>query len=562
MGGPLDDASKYHFMRNGERDFDSYLLSTKYTYDNVWVLPEPDMKDSLLAVTDINCLISFGPFGLEPGQSLPFTAAYVAGQSFHRDRNIHLYLPDAPHTWYENVYFDELATNAMWAEWIYDNPGVDTDSDGYAGEFTVCDLGQDSMWLCDTLVDTSADPDTNYTVCYWDYSVVDTVWRRGAGVPDFTAAYPPPNPSTYWLPQENGDSIRALRVFPNVGSIRMVWNGAYTETSLDRFSRRADFEGYNVYISHDERPTSFSILTSYDRANYNLWTWDYSERRFRVPGPPFAIEQLRCLFADSCGDMAWDPAQYTQSNPLIVTDDPKTPDGVYFFEPCGRNRSIFANDPVQANTKIKKVYPEAPKPPHVDPDSIAAYYPDRDDPTYFTEDGYLKYYEYEYTIEGLLPTVPYYVNVTAFDHGFPELGLRGLEGDPSFMPKAVYALPSSEVIERDDLNVYVYPNPYRIDGNYRARGYEGIERWHLPEEKTRQLHFANLPPKCTISVFSLDGDLIRELEHDVDPLDYLANHETWDLINRNMQLVVSGLYYWVVEDDEGRSQIGKLVVIM
>ena len=227
----------------------------------------------------------------------------------------------------------------------------------------------------------------------------------------------------------------------------------------------------------------------------------------------------------------------------------------------GANNSILGNDPVNALTAIKKVYPYAVKPPHVHPDSVAIYYPDRSDTTYFTSEGFLKYYEYEYTFSGILPTMPYWVNVTALDHGHPELGVEGMESNPAYMPKAVYPLPSSEVIARDKLEVFVYPNPYRGDADYRARDYEGRLLNDVMEDRTRLVHFANLPPKCTISIFSLDGDLIRSLEHDVDPLDYLANHDTWDLINKNMQLVVTGLYYWVVEDDRGNSQSGKLVVI-
>ena len=44
--------------------------------------------------------------------------------------------------------------------------------------------------------------------------------------------------------------------------------------------------------------------------------------------------------------------------------------------------------------------------------------------------------------------------------------------------------------------------------------------------------------------------------------DPLASHASWDLITRNTQLVVSGIYYWTVEDNDGDVQIGKLVVIM
>ena len=39
-------------------------------------------------------------------------------------------------------------------------------------------------------------------------------------------------------------------------------------------------------------------------------------------------------------------------------------------------------------------------------------------------------------------------------------------------------------------------------------------------------------------------------------------HDEWDMITRNTQMIVSGLYYWVVEDEEGNTQIGKLSIVM
>jgi hypothetical protein len=39
-------------------------------------------------------------------------------------------------------------------------------------------------------------------------------------------------------------------------------------------------------------------------------------------------------------------------------------------------------------------------------------------------------------------------------------------------------------------------------------------------------------------------------------------HDSWDLITRNTQAVVSGVYYWTVEGADGRVQIGKLVIIL
>ena len=556
------DGDWYHVLSNKERDYDQAYLPTIPEYSPVWAQPRAEELDSLLANSDPRYMLSMGPFGIFPGQSLQFTTAYVAGLAFHRDRNISQYLPDNPYGWYEHVYFDQLAANAMWADWIYDNPGVDTDGDGYAGKYTLCGLDEDSILFCDTLTDTTADPDTTYVRCRWVYDVDDTLWVKGDGIPDFRGAAPPPNPSTHKFVNKDGDTLRSLRVFPEVGRVRLVWNGAVTENTPDWFSHKYDFEGYRVYIALDERPGSFSVVTSYDKENFNQWEYDHDSHEFVCNNDPFSLMELRCMHADSCGDTTWTPFWYTRTNPLVYPGGPKKDDRIIYFEPMGDNRSILANDPVNANTEIRKTYPYAPKPPHVHPDSISIYYPDRDDTTYFTPEGYMKYYEYEYTFENLLPTIPYYVNVTAFDFGYPGLNLPGLEGDPSEYPKAVYPLPSSELIVDDGLGVFVYPNPYRIDADYRARGYEGVERWHLPEEKTRLIHFCNLPPKCTIRIFSLDGDLIRELEHEVDKDSYLANHDTWDLINRNLQLVVSGLYYWTVEDDQGHTQIGKLVIIM
>ena len=202
------------------------------------------------------------------------------------------------------------------------------------------------------------------------------------------------------------------------------------------------------------------------------------------------------------------------------------------------------------HTPIKRIYPTAPKP---EPgDTI--------NPEALTPDGYLKYYEYEMTINNLLPTVPYYVNVTAFDFGSPKIGLTALENAKTVGTK--YAYPLGQASDTTaDRKVYIYPNPYRADGNYRLDGYEGRGLSWMIDDRLRRIHFVNLPAKCIISIFTLDGDLVRAINHDMDPSDPNSSHDTWDLINKNIQLVVSGLYYWTVEDNSGHFQIGKLVII-
>ncbi len=546
-GYPVGDRDYYYLMSNREFDYDQAYLATVNSLDSVWSLPPTRWASSWARGMDTRYLLSFGPFGLDPGGTLPFTLAYVGGRNFHTSGANYRNLPYHPELYTEGLNFKDLSTNATWAEWVYDNPGVDTDSDGYAGEYTVCNLGGDSTWVCDTLIDSTANPDTNYVVCWWAYDRPDTVWRTGDGVPDFRGAMPPPAPK--------------VRVYPSTGQIRIAWNGALSENTPDVFTRQTDFEGYRVYVARDERPTSFSVVASYDREDWNRYVWDYRTREFQLVVQPFSLAELRCLYGDSCNDTTWHPDQYPRTHPLVVDGGANAEDQIFFFTPQDFNRSVLANDPVNATTPIRKVYPEALKPPTVNVDSIRAWYPDGADTAFLTEDGFLKYYEYEYTLEGLLPTVPYWANVTAFDFGSPVTGLGAMETSPATNPQVAMAMNTPDTTGQIQAKVYVYPNPYLGDVDYRAGGWEGRGMSDKSVDRTRRINFANLPPKCTIRIFSLDGDLVREIEHDIPASDPMFQLDDWDLITRNSQQPVSGMYYWTVEDDKGNVQIGKLVII-
>ena len=156
--------------------------------------------------------------------------------------------------------------------------------------------------------------------------------------------------------------------------------------------------------------------------------------------------------------------------------------------------------------------------------------------------------------------MPYYVNVTAFDYGDPAGGVEALESSKMLGMQDCFALENANQTGEQDKPAYVYPNPYRTDANYRQQGYEGRGSDRI-NDRERRIHFANLPAKCWIRVHTLDGDLVREIRHDMDPNDPASDHDTWDLINRNIMAVESGLYYWSVEGDDGKVQIGKLVII-
>jgi hypothetical protein len=55
---------------------------------------------------------------------------------------------------------------------------------------------------------------------------------------------------------------------------------------------------------------------------------------------------------------------------------------------------------------------------------------------------------------------------------------------------------------------------------------------------------------------------VRTLEHDMQEHDLNATYHYWDLVSRNTQAVVSGIYLYTVEDKgTGETQVGKFVII-
>jgi hypothetical protein len=93
--------------------------------------------------------------------------------------------------------------------------------------------------------------------------------------------------------------------------------------------------------------------------------------------------------------------------------------------------------------------------------------------------------------------------------------------------------------------VGVFPNPY-----YAFRQQETTS-WR------QFVTFNNLPPKATIRIFNLAGQLVRILEKD-NPSQFLE----WDLTNKDRWQVASGMYICHIEMPEiGETKVLKLAVI-
>lgn len=100
--------------------------------------------------------------------------------------------------------------------------------------------------------------------------------------------------------------------------------------------------------------------------------------------------------------------------------------------------------------------------------------------------------------------------------------------------------------------VQVVPNPYYVS-------HEGIRSSY--ESK---LYLTRLPHKCTISFYTVAGELIKEFTHDestaTDPGKFGA--DVWDLVSKNGQRVASQMILVKIETPSGASVMRKFSVIV
>jgi len=94
--------------------------------------------------------------------------------------------------------------------------------------------------------------------------------------------------------------------------------------------------------------------------------------------------------------------------------------------------------------------------------------------------------------------------------------------------------------------------------------YIGSATWELKDYENKIL-FSHLPEMCTIRIYSLSGDLVDILYHnvegDITPDTTPSGDESWDLLTQNDQYISSGLYIFVVKSEAGEMKIGKFAVI-
>ena len=112
-------------------------------------------------------------------------------------------------------------------------------------------------------------------------------------------------------------------------------------------------------------------------------------------------------------------------------------------------------------------------------------------------------------------------------------------------------------LEKFGVNIYVYPNPATWDALAEFQ-----EMFPNSEDPTGvRVTFTNLPQATnSIQIFTISGDLVQTISH--SGLEG-SGHVSWNLMSRNGQEVVSGVYLYAVQSDDSRFEdfIGKFVVV-
>jgi len=188
----------------------------------------------------------------------------------------------------------------------------------------------------------------------------------------------------------------------------------------------------------------------------------------------------------------------------------------------------------------------------------------RSDSSYTEIDTLFAVGRYSYVDTHVLNGFPYFYSVVPLSlvPGDSAGADITLQGNPSASnAQVVYPRGDSR---NDQANVFVVPNPYK-----------GGAQWDLvPREEDpsgTKVTFMNLPrTKGTIHIYTIAGDLVKDIPFDGRPpsdLQYGKDAVTggrgsapWNLISRNGQKIVTGIYLYSVDTELGK-QIGRFIII-
>ena len=154
---------------------------------------------------------------------------------------------------------------------------------------------------------------------------------------------------------------------------------------------------------------------------------------------------------------------------------------------------------------------------------------------------------HQYDDRGAARGFDYYYYITSFDDGSVNTIKPGTTIESNLFwtrttePAYLRRMPGEKLSD-----IRIVPNPYHI----------GAKDYQFGSANKDRLMFYNLPPLCTIKIFTERGDLIETIEH-ADG----SGDEEWRSVTSSRQVIVSGLYIVYFETPDGESISKKLIVV-
>ncbi len=159
-----------------------------------------------------------------------------------------------------------------------------------------------------------------------------------------------------------------------------------------------------------------------------------------------------------------------------------------------------------------------------------------------------------------------FYSVVATDHALAWDGSEwwpsgvGIRTEPGNNYKVTIPAPvpqTAEMREKEGVNIYVFPNPATREALAEFQKQPASAK----DPTGERIMFNNLPAAInTISIFTASGDLVETVYHDglSD-----GGGAYWNLVSRNGQEVVSGIYLYTVQSDDSRFEDfqGRFVII-
>ena len=564
-GDPTNDAERYELLSG--TDFDQNVLPGKEN--------------------DYRFLVSAGPFSeVEPDATLQFQVALVIGPGLE---GLKKNAAEAALTWYGNYWdwdadpetgtfgretkicksdfgdaggtnpinlfvADYMDTTCMTQEFILSQPFIadsDLDEDGCIY------VNMDNCFECSRIAGEICDKENMLIASEWNCNDVNaspacTGTNGAETVIHWLVGMAPPPPG--------------MRLWPTDNSVHVYWDNK-SETTPDVRSNLIDFESYRIWRADNwDRPFGATVENGPESGLWQLLA-EYDKIDTFIHTRYIGVDTLYDTL--SLGqNTGLETISYTPG----CLNDPK------FHGLQEAMQSVVDADSLDALKELPDLYDRLGNP-------VDAYrvllpwqaYPavldtffmvtSREQRSAVTTAKIGRKF-YEYIDRDVHNGYMYFYSVTATDH---EVGALveggelyntgpGLKGDPgssfTYTNPATTAQTAEERL-REGANVYVYPNPATRDA------LEEFQEMHPDANDPTgvRVAFANLPQsENTIKIYTLNGDLVQTIDHD-GTSGY--GEVSWNLVSRNGQEIVSGIYFYVVQSQDAVFEdfIGKFIVI-